>query len=410
MSDDVVIRVEGLWKRYGLGLVSRLKRRVNALRSGRALADDADHWALRDINLEVKRGETLGIIGRNGAGKSTLLKILAGVTPPTRGKVEVHGRVFPMIELNAGLHMDLAGRENVFLLGAIMGLTRSEIRRLLPAIEEFCELGEFFNQPVRTYSSGMLARLGFAVAVNVEADILLIDEVLAVGDLQFQNKCLKRFKDIRESGNTILFVSHNLDLLQYLTRRSIVLEEGALIGAGEPMAMVNLYEGHIFRKATSTQVERRFRHRQTTEDVIFEHVAVLDAQGQPVTQVKRGDLFGIEMVIRSNRPVTHPSFQLAILNAAGVVCVWRLSEEDGLRLDTLDGRYVIRVWFQNANLANGRYEFAFALRNADSYETLERFYGLTSFAIVGPGRARGIMHCNCRWECKPAEQEITPHL
>ena len=181
MSEDVVIRIEGMWKRYGLPIVPALRRGWRALR-GRGPGNE-DAWVLRDVNLEVRRGETLGIIGRNGAGKSTMLKVLAGVTPPTRGRVEVRGRIFPMIELNAGVHPELTGRENVHLLGAVMGLGRREVRAKLPAIENFCELGEWFDKPVRMYSSGMLARLGFAVAINVDSDIIMVDEVFAVGDL-----------------------------------------------------------------------------------------------------------------------------------------------------------------------------------------------------------------------------------
>ncbi|MBZ0306406.1 MAG: ATP-binding cassette domain-containing protein, partial [Anaerolineae bacterium] len=166
-----VIRVEGLYKQYGLPLPSPFSRL-------RGLTEPK--WSLRDIQFEVRGGETLGIIGYNGAGKSTLLKVLAGVTPPTRGQVEVRGRVFPMIELNAGMNMELTGRENVLLLGILMGMSRAEIRAKLPEIEDFCELGKWFDEAVWKYSSGMLARLGFSVALNVDADILLVDEVLAV--------------------------------------------------------------------------------------------------------------------------------------------------------------------------------------------------------------------------------------
>ncbi len=190
MSDDVVIRIEGLWKRYGLPLPAVIRKGWNLVRHGHLESGNGDHgpWALRDVNLEVRRGETVGIVGRNGAGKSTLLKVLAGVTAPTRGRVEIRGRIFPMIELNAGLHMELTGRENVRLLGAVMGLSRREMESRLPDIEEFTELGVWFDKPVRTYSTGMLGRLGFGVAVNIESDVVLIDETFAVGDLKFQKQ------------------------------------------------------------------------------------------------------------------------------------------------------------------------------------------------------------------------------
>jgi len=168
MTDEVIIKVENLWKQYGLPLPMIFKNVGQNLR-GKSLSSE-DYWALKDVSFEVRKGETLGIIGTNGAGKSTLLKVLAGVTPATRGKVKFQGKIFPMIELNAGIHPELTGQENVRLLGAIMGLSRIEIEEKLPAIEEFTELGEWFNKPVRKYSSGMMARLGFGVAMNVDTD------------------------------------------------------------------------------------------------------------------------------------------------------------------------------------------------------------------------------------------------
>jgi len=192
MKDEVIIKVEHLWKQYGLPMPRIVKRLRQDLKSKSLSSPVLDHWALKDVSFEVKKGETLGIIGPNGAGKSTLLKVLAGVTPATRGKVKFKGKIFPMIELNAGIHPELTGQENVRLLGAIMGLSRLDIEEKLPAIKEFTELGEWFNTPVRKYSSGMMARLGFGVAMNVDADLLLVDEVLAVGDLRFQRKCYKR--------------------------------------------------------------------------------------------------------------------------------------------------------------------------------------------------------------------------
>ena len=190
MSSDIVIKIEGLWKRYGLPIPDVLGKVRSLLGSANSVGrnGEARNWALRDVNLEVRRGETIGIVGRNGAGKSTLLKVLAGVTAPTRGRVEIRGRIFPMIELNAGLHKELTGRENVRLLGAVMGMSRREIELRLPGIEDFTDLGEWFDRPVRMYSSGMLSRLGFGVAVNVESDVILIDETFAVGDLKFQEQ------------------------------------------------------------------------------------------------------------------------------------------------------------------------------------------------------------------------------
>jgi ABC-type polysaccharide/polyol phosphate transport system ATPase subunit len=191
MSEDVVIKVDHLWKCYGLPPSPDFKGVLKNIKNGRPLfyaPNDSGPWSLSDVNFEIKKGEVLGVIGRNGAGKSTLLKVLAGVSPATRGSIAVKGRVFPMIELAAGMHLDLTGRENVRLLGAVMGIPYFEMEANVPKIEEFCELGEWFDRPVYQYSSGMAARLGFAVAMHVNADVLLIDEVLSVGDFLFQKK------------------------------------------------------------------------------------------------------------------------------------------------------------------------------------------------------------------------------
>jgi len=260
MADSASIRVEGLWKHYGLSArpgIGQLARAVVGKVSPQVGDEASGLWALRNLSFEVKRGETVGIIGRNGAGKSTLLKVLAGVSPPSRGRVEVHGRVFPMIELNAGVHPELTGRENTYLLGAIMGMPRRRMASLLPAIEEFVELGEWFDRPVRTYSSGMVARLGFGVATRIESDILLIDETFAVGDLKFQNKSLARIKELRESGATVILVTHSLDMLQFVAQRGIVLDEGAIVAQGSALEGLRAYEQLIFGKERVRLEHRR---------------------------------------------------------------------------------------------------------------------------------------------------------
>jgi lipopolysaccharide transport system ATP-binding protein len=198
--------------------------------------------ALDGVTLDVKNGETVAVIGRNGAGKSTLLSLIARVYKPTSGTVEVQGRVAPLLELGAGFHPDLSGLENVFFNGIILGLTRKQMRERLDAIVEFSELKRHIDSPVRTYSSGMIARLGFAVAVHVDADALLVDEVLAVGDLEFEQKCYKRIADFRAAGGSILFVSHNLDSVRKVADRCAWLKAGKLALVGDPEEVTRRYE------------------------------------------------------------------------------------------------------------------------------------------------------------------------
>ncbi len=200
-----------------------------------------EFWALRHASFDVRAGESLGLIGHNGSGKSTLLKMAAGVLKPTEGKVQVEGRISPMIELAAGFDPDLTGRDNIFLNGALMGHSKREMTAKLGRIIEFSELGDFIDQPVKNYSSGMYARLGFAIAADVDPEILIIDEVLAVGDERFQAKCMERIQSIRKGGCTIFYVSHGMGSVQSLCDRVLVLHHGALVFDGEPAAAVERY-------------------------------------------------------------------------------------------------------------------------------------------------------------------------
>ena len=315
MSDDVAIRIEGLWKRYGLPLPAVVRKGLVWLRrnlhpqhalshaEGSKIPDpcSAEHtspgrnpqsndgpWALRDIDIEVRRGEVLGIIGRNGAGKSTLLKALAGVTPCTLGRVEVRGSVFPMIELNAGIHPELTGLENVYLLGAIMGLSWQEVRVVIQEIVDFSELGEWMNKPVRMYSSGMLTRLGFSVAMNVSADILLIDEVLAVGDLQFQRRCFDRIEKLRSSGVTILFVSHNIRQIQRICSRAILMDEGGIFQRGSATEIANAFYSDSV-KAHSRYVKQILsKQRGNGEEVMIASVSVYNENSELTDEIVSG--------------------------------------------------------------------------------------------------------------------------
>jgi lipopolysaccharide transport system ATP-binding protein len=252
-----IVKIENVSKRYRLGglhpgyltirdMVGGALGRVTFKRGsgdddGQAGEQRRDFWALRDINLSVQPGELIGVIGRNGAGKSTLLKILSRVTKPTTGRVEMYGRVGSLLEVGTGFHAELSGRENIFLSGAILGMRRAEIERKFDEIVAFSELEKFIDTPVKRYSSGMYVRLAFSVAAHLEPDILIMDEVLAVGDAAFQQKCLDKMHSIRQHGRTIFFVSHNMPAVTRLCRRVVLLHAGQIVSEGEPQAVVNDY-------------------------------------------------------------------------------------------------------------------------------------------------------------------------
>ena len=262
MSADVMVRAEGLGKKYlirhraererytalrdaiprALAKIGRsIAKSPRALKKSPAGAEIEEFWALENVNFEITRGEVVGIIGRNGAGKSTLLKVLSRITEPSVGRVEIRGRVASLLEVGTGFHPELTGRENIFLNGAVLGMTQSEIRRKFDEIVAFAEVEKFLDTPVKRYSSGMYVRLAFAVAAHLEPEILVIDEVLSVGDAQFQRKCLNRVSTITELGRTVLFVSHNIAAIKQVCRSCIYLKRGSLHHAGPTDEVTRLY-------------------------------------------------------------------------------------------------------------------------------------------------------------------------
>jgi lipopolysaccharide transport system ATP-binding protein len=246
---DIAIRVENVSKKYHIGLLQThndtLRDVISSFVKRAARRKEAEQqteiWALKGLSFDVHQGEVLGVIGRNGAGKSTLLKILSRVTEPTEGAIEIHGRVGSLLEVGTGFHPELTGRENIFLNGAILGMKRREIANKFDAIVDFSEVGQFIDTPVKRYSSGMYLRLAFAVAAHLEPEILVVDEVLAVGDAEFQRKCLGKMSDVAQQGRTVLFVSHNMSAILRLTQETIVLEKGSMLMRGPSPKAVDYY-------------------------------------------------------------------------------------------------------------------------------------------------------------------------
>jgi ABC-type polysaccharide/polyol phosphate transport system ATPase subunit len=245
---DVALRMEHIYKKFRKGEVYNSLRDFIPAMTGKMFSaqeldvdDEREFWALQDISFEVKRGESLGIIGRNGAGKSTALKILSRIMRPTKGRMVVNGRLSALIEVTAGFHPDLTGMENIFLHGTILGMSKREIQSKVDQIIEFAGLGEFIDTPVKRYSSGMYARLGFSVAAHVDADVLVIDEVLSVGDYVFQQRCMERIRFVIKSGTTVLFVSHNLKSVTEICERAILLEHGKIVTIDETDAVIRKY-------------------------------------------------------------------------------------------------------------------------------------------------------------------------
>ena len=366
MSEEVAVRVEGLWKRYGLGL----RHKLRALGNGTRAPSDDGPWALKGISLDVKRGETLGIIGRNGAGKSTLLKVLARVTPATRGSVDVRGRVFPMIELNAGLHMELTGDENVRLLASIMGLRRREVKGRMNRIEEFCELGDWFHKPVRMYSSGMLARLGFGVAMNVNADLLLVDEILAVGDLSFQRRCYDQLDQLRREGVTVIIVSHALRQVERLCDRAVILAHGEVDSIGETADVVNRYFNQSTEVTLGQHADSSALPRISSGEVTIRSVDILDGHGNAVDALQVGQPFTIRVGYEAYELLNQPNVALNILTA-DLLLVTNFSTDNETERPDWSGTGTVDCRISDPRLLPGVYYLRIVVRRNDGFKCFQ---------------------------------------
>lgn len=310
MSSEAAITVANVSKLYRKQNQRTFKELIPALFGGKKVSES--FWALKDINFEVKKGETVGIIGPNGSGKSTLLKLIAGVTQPTKGKITVNGRIAPLIELGAGFHPELTGRENVFLNGVILGMRRQEIEAKFQEIVDFAELWEFIDQPVKHYSSGMYLRLAFAVAVHTDPEILLVDEILAVGDASFQEKCLSKMRSFQKQGVTIIIISHSSELIRQFSSRAILLSNGKQIAADDSNSVVDTYtysdlnKVHEAKSSTEVQADNPFVHIQDSPIELTSCELIHSISKKPIKRIKSGEkvLVRIHYKAKKNLPGT----------------------------------------------------------------------------------------------------------
>jgi ABC-type polysaccharide/polyol phosphate transport system ATPase subunit len=280
-----------------------------------------DFWALKDISFEVDRGETLSLVGPNGCGKSTLLQIVAGILQPTTGRVVTRGRIAALLELGAGFNPEFSGRENVYLNGEILGLSRAEIDQAMPSIETFAEIGEFIERPVKEYSSGMYVRLAFSTAIHVDPEILIVDEALAVGDAVFANRCVRKFEELRQRKVTVLFVSHDLGLVKQLSDRAILLLGGKIEAQGKPSDVINRYIGLVLEKQRSMteksdRVRGSFRHGDGTSEVA--RVEILNERGEAVTSVASGEAITVRVRSRFHKAVSDPMVGILLRTRIGM--------------------------------------------------------------------------------------------
>ena len=356
MSTPAVV-VDGVSKRYRLYHERNQSLKATMLRRRRAAYEE--FWALKDVSFEIGDGVTFGLIGENGSGKSTLLKCIARILRPEKGRITVAGRVSALLELGAGFHPELSGRENVYLNGAILGLSKRDIDARFDDIVAFSGLEQFIDTPVKSYSSGMYVRLGFAVAINVEPEVLLVDEVLAVGDAEFQQRCAEKFDELRRAGRTIVIVTHALDSIRNLCDEVALLEHGSLRALGPAAQVINDYEDSIHenRRADGTG------WRWGSGEAEIERMEFLDGAGNPVTHVRTGEPLVLRVHVFAPEPVERPVLGIGVHSLDGVQLTGPNLREADLVPDVMVGHGHIDYCIERMPLLAGTYDFSALLYN-----------------------------------------------
>jgi ABC-type polysaccharide/polyol phosphate transport system ATPase subunit len=412
--------VHKVYRRYGRR--KQFATLKSALLSGSVLRDlrpDAVFEALKGVSFDVAKGKTFGIVGRNGSGKSTMLKLIAGIGKPTSGTVRVDGRVSALIELGAGFHPEISGRENVYINGLMLGLGRREIARRFDAIVRFAELEEFIDAPVKTYSSGMYMRLGFAVAINVDPDVLLVDEVLAVGDEAFTHKCLDKFAEFRRRGRTVLLVTHSLDLVTRFCDEALWLDAGAVRTQGDPKRVIDAYLMDVARAENETlaqadggregpplrdagvgrEPEDMFKAgegRWGSREAEITAVEMIGAGGQPAHLIQSGERVEIRLHVRANKRLSDFAFGVGIFNAEGVCCYGTNTLIDGGVAGELAGEGLVVFAIDALDLVEGTYKLDVAVHRQDGvpYDYHRLLY---TFRVKSPLKEVGIFRPPHRW-------------
>jgi lipopolysaccharide transport system ATP-binding protein len=391
---EIIIQAEDISKQYRLGIVSGktlsddLKRQwykitgrpdplasVGVENDRTVASDDRYVWALRNINFDVKRGEVMGIIGRNGAGKSTLLKILSRVTTPTTGEIRINGKIASLLEVGTGFHPELTGRENIFLNGAILGMSKQEIRRKFDEIVQFSGVARYIDTPVKRYSSGMYVRLAFAVAAHLEPEILVIDEVLAVGDSEFQKKCLGKIKDVAGGGRTVLFVSHNMGAVSDICDKAIMIDKGNISSSGPADRVIRDYINHSMKTDLTSYESLKDTHfRRGTGQVRITSLKMYHATTEQEQNEfdYRSDI-GLDFTINVQEPVEELFFLLALRSSLSREII-TATERIRIPLNLKTGSFPFRITLPNLNLNPGVYETYYWLgssRQETAYDVID---------------------------------------
>ncbi|AJY71608.1 ABC transporter ATP-binding protein [Geobacter sulfurreducens] len=412
-----VISVENLGKKYLISHQGRepytalrdvlangaraFYRRLFSPGTSQADAQAEEFWALKDVSFEVKQGDRIGIIGRNGAGKSTLLKILSRITEPTEGRVRIRGRVASLLEVGTGFHPELTGRENIFLNGAILGMNRAEIARKFDEIVAFAEIEKFLDTPVKRYSSGMYVRLAFAVAAHLEPEILIVDEVLAVGDIQFQKKCLGKMEDVSNNeGRTILFVSHNMAAVQRMCQKALWFDNGSFKSTGPVKEVVSQY----IQSNRNNMLLWKQKSKVRDKHAIILEVSIVDANSNSISSVTTGGSLRVKVVVEILRPNPFMQLSLALLDENGEVITDSSTLDDGISIGGKRGVFITEIIFPTDILLPRTYGikamlWIFQEGIVDCCDSLY-FTAIETDSLCNsnPGGRPGLVAIKCHWQ------------
>jgi len=414
-----LVNVSKLYRRYSGRQFATLKSALLKRSLLRELRPDEAFLALKDVSFSVSKGSTVGVIGRNGSGKSTALKLVAGITKPTSGTVKVDGRISALIELGAGFHPEISGRENVFINGIMLGLSKRDIEERFDDIVDFAELREFIDAPVKTYSSGMYMRLGFAVAIHVDPDVLLVDEVLAVGDEGFTHKCLDKFSEFHRRGKTVLIVTHALNLIERLCDDAVWLDAGEKRAEGDPKRVVDAYltaveqtEKQQMAATTAKAVKGAAPAApagdmfQTTEgrwgsrEVEITSVQLVGPEGNGSFVFHTGDAVSINLGVRASAPTSDFVFGIGVFNTDGVCCFGTNTGIEDMTSDRIEGTATVTFTIEHLDLVDGTYKLDVAVHRRDGapYDYHRLLY---TFRVKSRTHDVGVFRPKHRWSFSP---------
>ena len=381
------------YKRRGVGAPTLLGTATSWLKK----REEDKFWALRDVNFAIRKGQTVGVIGPNGSGKSSLLGLVAGTITPTTGSLQSDGRISSLLELGAGFHPDLSGRENVFLNAAILGIPREDVKRRLDHIIEFSGLRDFIDAPVKHYSSGMYVRLGFAVAIEMDPDILLVDEVLAVGYMAFQMKCYDRIREYQRRGKTLLLVSHDLVSVEQFCDEVKLIHQGRLVAEGNPSDVIIKYMQTYMTRMGQLNVEEH-----GTREVEFIDVKLRDESGQESTTFITGKSMFIDIHYRARARIEKPIFGFSLKTGNGFFIFGSNTQIMNYPIAAVEGEGRMRLKIEPLTLMEGKYFLSLAVHSWDHTVQYHRREDWHPFAVKSPTSAQGVFHLNCHWDLNPA--------